>query len=81
MYWLLKVRLSKILDGVMAISRTFRAFCLAEATEHLPLRDQAGRLTGLAYPLTHEELRTKVIEFTAQSYEFGEQWLTERKNG
>lgn len=34
-----------------------------------------GRLTGLAYALTHEELRAKVIEFTAQSYAFGEQWL------
>ncbi len=34
-----------------------------------------GRLTGLAYTLTHEELRTKVSEFTAQSYAFGEQWL------
>jgi AcrR family transcriptional regulator len=34
-----------------------------------------GRLTGLAYTLTHEELRAKVAEFTAQSYAFGEQWL------
>jgi AcrR family transcriptional regulator len=34
-----------------------------------------GRLTGLAYALTHEELRSKVTEFTAQSYAFGEQWL------
>ena len=34
-----------------------------------------GRLTGLAYTLTHEELRAKVTEFTAQSYAFGEQWL------
>lgn len=34
-----------------------------------------GRLTGLAYTLTHEELRVKVAEFTAQSYAFGEQWL------
>jgi AcrR family transcriptional regulator len=34
-----------------------------------------GRLTGLAYALTHEELRAKVAEFTAQSYAFGEQWL------
>jgi hypothetical protein len=35
----------------------------------------AGRLTGLAYALTHEEFRVKVAEFTAQSYAFGEQWL------
>ena len=34
-----------------------------------------GRLTGLAYTLTHEELRVKVAEFTAQSYAFGEEWL------
>src|SRR3954467_10573112 len=30
-----------------------------------------GRLTGLAYTLTHEELRAKVTDFTAQSYAFG----------
>ena len=34
-----------------------------------------GRLTGLAYTLTHEELRAKVVEVTSQSYSFGEQWL------
>jgi len=34
-----------------------------------------GRLTGLAYTLTHEELRVKVAEFTAHSYAFGEEWL------
>jgi AcrR family transcriptional regulator len=34
-----------------------------------------GRLTGLAYTLTHEEMRTQVREVTAQSYAFGEQWL------
>src|SRR5713226_5145363 len=34
-----------------------------------------GRLTGLAYTLTHEELRAKVAEFTALSYALGEQWL------
>jgi AcrR family transcriptional regulator len=34
-----------------------------------------GRLTGLAYTLTHEELRAKVAAFTAQSYALGEQWL------
>ena len=34
-----------------------------------------GRLTGLAYTLTHEESRAKVTEFTAQSYAPGEQWL------
>jgi AcrR family transcriptional regulator len=34
-----------------------------------------GRLTGLAYTLTHEEMRAQVREVTAQSYAFGEQWL------
>uniref|UniRef100_Q01T46 Transcriptional regulator, TetR family n=1 Tax=Solibacter usitatus (strain Ellin6076) TaxID=234267 RepID=Q01T46_SOLUE len=35
----------------------------------------AGRLTGMAYAMTHEEMRLKVTEFTAQSYAFGEAWL------
>jgi AcrR family transcriptional regulator len=51
---------------------------LADATlAAIPDRSAAavGRLTGLAYTLTHEELRAKVAEFTAQSYAFGEQWL------
>jgi AcrR family transcriptional regulator len=34
-----------------------------------------GRLTGLAYTLTHEEMRAQVRDVTAQSYAFGEQWL------
>jgi hypothetical protein len=34
-----------------------------------------GRLTGLAYTLTHEELRARVASVTAESYAFGEQWL------
>jgi AcrR family transcriptional regulator len=51
---------------------------LADATlGAIPDRSAAavGRLTGLAYTLTHEELRAKVTEFTAQSYALGEQWL------
>src|SRR3954447_13047102 len=51
---------------------------MAEATlAALPDRAAAavGRLTGLAYTLTHEEMRAQVTEFTAQSYAFGEQWL------
>jgi AcrR family transcriptional regulator len=51
---------------------------LADATlAAIPDRSAAavGRLTGLAYALTHVELRAKVAEFTAQSYAFGEQWL------
>lgn len=34
-----------------------------------------GRLTGLAYTLTREEMRAQVHDVTAQSYAFGEQWL------
>ena len=52
---------------------------MAEATiAAIPGRRAAavGRLTGLAYTLTHEELRAKVREVTAQSYAFGEQWLS-----
>ena len=51
---------------------------LADATlAVIPYRSTAavGRLTGLAYTLTHEEFRGKVAEFTAHSYAFGEQWL------
>ncbi|MGA8010913.1 MAG: TetR/AcrR family transcriptional regulator [Candidatus Acidiferrales bacterium] len=51
---------------------------LADATlAAIPDRSTAavGRLTGLAYTLTHEEMRAKVAEFTAQSYARGEQWL------
>lgn len=34
-----------------------------------------GRLTGMAYTLTHEELRTRVHEVTKASYEMGAEWL------
>jgi AcrR family transcriptional regulator len=51
---------------------------LAEATlEVIPERTTAvvGRLTGLAYALTNSELRARVREVTAGSYEFGAEWL------
>jgi AcrR family transcriptional regulator len=51
---------------------------MAEATiASIPDRSVAvvGRLTGLAYAHTHEEMRVKVRDVTAQSYEFGEEWL------
>jgi AcrR family transcriptional regulator len=59
---------------------TFAAImrAMAEATiAAIPDRSAAavGRLTGLAYTLTHEEMREQVREITAQSYAFGEQWL------
>ncbi len=51
---------------------------MAEATiAAIPDRSAVavGRLTGLAYTLTHEEMRAQVRDFTAQSYAFGEEWL------
>jgi AcrR family transcriptional regulator len=53
---------------------------IAEATiAAIPDRTAAavGRLTGMAYALTHEELRARVVSVTAESYEFGELWLRE----
>ncbi len=51
---------------------------LAEATlaavdERAPAA--VGRLTGVAYALTHSELRTRVLEITRGSYEYGAAWL------
>jgi AcrR family transcriptional regulator len=51
---------------------------LAEATlEAIPERTAAavGRLTGLAYTLTNADLRARVHEATAGSYEIGAEWL------
>jgi hypothetical protein len=36
-----------------------------------PRRIKSDGSAGLAYTLTHEELRTKVREITSQSYTFG----------
>jgi hypothetical protein len=57
---------------------------MAEATiRAIPERSTAavGRLTGLAYALTHEELRSRVKKVTAESYAFGEQWLQSATEG
>ena len=51
---------------------------LAKATlDALPERRLAagGRLTGMAYALTHEEIRARVHEVTAKSYAAGAAWL------
>jgi hypothetical protein len=56
---------------------------MAEATiAAIPDRAAAavGRLTGIAYALTHEDLRVRVASVTAESYAFGEQWLREVVN-
>jgi AcrR family transcriptional regulator len=51
---------------------------MAEATiAAIPDRAAAavGRLTGLAYTLSHEDMRARVESVTAESYAAGEQWL------
>ncbi|HLG56405.1 MAG TPA: TetR/AcrR family transcriptional regulator [Vicinamibacterales bacterium] len=51
---------------------------MAEATlEAIPERAPAavGRLTGLAYTLTHADLRARVQELTEASYKMGAEWL------
>jgi AcrR family transcriptional regulator len=51
---------------------------LAQATlDAIPERTPVavGRLTGMAYALTSDQLRTRVQEITAASYVVGAQWL------
>ena len=51
---------------------------LAAATlAALPEREKAavGRLTGMAYTLTQDELRARARDITSQSYAFGASWL------
>ena len=51
---------------------------LAEATlAAIPERQRVagGRLTGMAYALSHEAMQAKVQEITAASYELGAAWL------
>ncbi len=59
---------------------TFGEFmrALAEATlAAIPARTTvaAGRLTGLAYALTHPDLRARIRDKTADSYAIGQRWL------
>ncbi|HVI32443.1 helix-turn-helix domain-containing protein [Phenylobacterium sp.] len=56
-----------------AIMRAFAAATLAA----LPEREAAavGRLTGMAYAMTHEAQRAAVHEATARSYAWGAEWL------
>jgi AcrR family transcriptional regulator len=48
---------------------------LAVVDERAPVA--IGRLTGVAYALKNAELRSKVVEVTKGSYEFGAEWLGE----
>src|SRR6476659_7084343 len=52
--------------------RAFAKATIAAVDERAPA---VGRLTGIAYALTHEELRARVVEVTRASYEFGTEWL------
>ena len=64
------------IESGASVATMMRAF--AEATlAAIPERTTAavGRLTGLAYALTNAELRAQVQEITADSYDFGAEWL------
>ena len=58
-------------------SEMMRAFAEAVIAA-IPDREQAapGRLAGMAYALTHEEIRARVNEITAQSFNIGADWLS-----
>jgi len=65
---------------VFAADSTFaeKMRALAEATvAAIPERRLAavGRLTGMAYALTHEEMRAKVHEVTARNFAAGAAWV------
>src|SRR3954454_23830857 len=51
----------------------FAKATLAAVDQRAPVA--IGRLTGLAYALKKAELRSRVVEVTKSSYEFGAEWL------
>ena len=53
--------------------RAMASATLAAVGERAPVA--VGRLTGLAYALTNDELRARVQEVTRSSYEVGAEWL------
>ena len=53
--------------------RAMASATLAAVDERAPVA--VGRLTGLAYTLTNDELRARVQEVTKRSYEVGAEWL------
>ena len=53
--------------------QAFAKATFAAAAERAPAA--IGRLTGLAYALKKTELRSRVVEVTRTSYEFGAEWL------
>ena len=65
----------KIPDGA-TFAEAMHAFAkatLAAVDDRAPAA--IGRLTGLAYALKNRELRSRVVEVTKDSYEFGAEWL------
>src|SRR5512138_1498517 len=54
--------------------QAFAEAALAAVDERAPAA--VGRLTGLAYALKKAELRSRVVEITRSSYEFGDEWLS-----
>jgi len=53
--------------------QAFAKATLAAVDERAPVA--VGRLTGLAYALKKTELRSRVVEVTRDTYEFGAEWL------
>ena len=53
--------------------RAFARATIAAVDERAPVA--VGRLTGMAYALTHEELRERVVDVTRTSYGLGAEWL------
>src|SRR5262245_35001103 len=53
----------------------FAKATLAAVDERAPAA--IGRLTGLAYALKNAKLRSRVVDVTRDSYEFGAEWLGE----
>ncbi|MGH9140712.1 MAG: hypothetical protein ACRD2I_06180 [Vicinamibacterales bacterium] len=52
-----------------------RGICEGDVRRRRPTGAPAiGRLTGLAYPLKNGDLRSRVVEVTKSSYEFGAEW-------
>src|SRR4029453_3372010 len=51
----------------------FAKAALAAVDEGAPVA--IGRLTGLAYALKNAQMRSRVVEVTRDSYEFGAEWL------
>lgn len=65
----------KIAPGATFVEamHAFAKATLAAVDQRAPVA--VGRLTGLAYALKNAQLRSRVLEITKDSYEFGAEWL------